>query len=307
MARYTGENVIVASEEVLGVCKRLNSVRALQEDHVLDILMGLSVCSNSRFRATFEHLKQSAELDNLTVLKSIDPLSSPMDKIEAILEKAVDMYDNLSMAQLWIKPSKHGGNALQSIIQAVNKCWNCGETGHGVGQCKKPKDQARIEKNRKAFQDAKRANSNNNNSNGGGSSGSGNPNPGAGTGARNDKERKLWEAAGIQMVNGSILVHCKRCGLNGTHSTGSHKEWAKNPSGFSLPDSHPYKQALVAHGSDPPSSVGTGGTGASTMSSMGTGMLSVTDVEHRLAEFERTSTDPNASAITEMLRSLLLK
>ena len=38
-----GENLLLVSEEVLYMCKYLDSVRALQEEHVIDILTGLTM------------------------------------------------------------------------------------------------------------------------------------------------------------------------------------------------------------------------------------------------------------------------
>jgi hypothetical protein len=58
VARYTGENIIVVQEEIVGVCKRLASVGALLEEHVIDILQGLTIGGNVRFKDTFKHLKQ---------------------------------------------------------------------------------------------------------------------------------------------------------------------------------------------------------------------------------------------------------
>ena len=40
LTRYTGENVLRASEELLGVLKRLNSIRAVTDEHVYDVLHG---------------------------------------------------------------------------------------------------------------------------------------------------------------------------------------------------------------------------------------------------------------------------
>ena len=88
-----------------------------------------------------------------------------MDEIEAVLEFAVDLYDKLSTAQLWIKPSKGGGGtAPNSITQKIVECWNCGEKGHPAQQCPHPKNPDLYNKNRKAFMDKK---SGNNSRNGG--------------------------------------------------------------------------------------------------------------------------------------------
>ena len=42
---YQGENVLLASEEVLGVCKHLDAAKGLLEEHEADILMDLANCS----------------------------------------------------------------------------------------------------------------------------------------------------------------------------------------------------------------------------------------------------------------------
>ena len=298
VARYTGENVLLVSEEIIGVCKRLDSVGALQEDHVIDILTGLSICGNSCFRSMFELLRQSADLGNMNFLDTIDPLDSPMDKLEAVLEKAVDVYDKLCTAQLWIKPGRGGGNALNSIVQAVSVCWNCGESGHRVGECKKPRDQKTIDKNKKAFMEAKKNSSNNNNSDQGKKPSKSSP----------EYQRKVWEAAGIQSVNGTLMVQCKTCGLNSTHSTKFHSAWQSNPTSFKLPASHPYSRALsnikppVQPPSQPPTQSPGQGSGG------GSGMISWkrADLEAKLSSFERNSTDPNASCVSEAIRALLL-
>ena len=51
----------------------------------------------------FEHLKQSADLDKLEMLHTIGPSATTLEKIEAILDKVVDVYDKLCPAQIWIK------------------------------------------------------------------------------------------------------------------------------------------------------------------------------------------------------------
>ena len=43
LIRYTGESVLKASEELLGVLKRLHSVGGVTDEHVYDILQGLSI------------------------------------------------------------------------------------------------------------------------------------------------------------------------------------------------------------------------------------------------------------------------
>lgn len=92
---------MVVLEEVLGVCKCLDSVNSLQDEHLMDVLSGLSICTNKRFHSMFEHLKQNADLNNLHILGTITPDVIPIKQIEAVLDKAVDTYDNLCTAKMW--------------------------------------------------------------------------------------------------------------------------------------------------------------------------------------------------------------
>ena len=308
VSRFTGENVLVVQEEVTGVCKRLDSIGALRSEHVMDVLQGLGICSNTKFRDMFKHLKQTAELNNLTVLlPSVPPDAGPMEQIEAVLEKAVDHYDLLCTAGLWNKTSR-GGSALQSIVDAVNICWNCGEKGHTARQCKKPKDPETFNKNRKAWLNNKNSGSNNN-----GQGGKKEVTP--------EYQRKRWENNSCTMVNGVLYINCKKCGFNTSHSSKFHNDFAKNPSSYKMAGTHFYVKECAAIGqsyggvmktitspagvhtpppppppTQPPPTVNSGS------------MVSIdrNKPEGALAEYERKSTNPNASELTDMFRSLFL-
>ena len=69
------------------------------------------------------------------------------------------------------------------MVDAVNKCWNCGLPGHAVKNCRKPKNQEMINKNRAAFKIAKR---NRHNGNGGSRNGNGG---GTGKGGGSDSNK----------------------------------------------------------------------------------------------------------------------
>ena len=53
VAHCPGENVVVASKELLGVCKRLAAVNVLTSERVHDVLAGLSIFYNNRFKDMF--------------------------------------------------------------------------------------------------------------------------------------------------------------------------------------------------------------------------------------------------------------
>ena len=303
VSRYIGESVLVASEEILAVCKRLDAVNALQEEHITDILTGLSICTNKRFRDMFTHLKQSAELDNLDILGTIPQNPTILEQIEAILDKALDMYDKLSIAQVWNGTTK-GGPRVNSATAGNSGnlkkiCWNYNGTDHQARTCPKPRNKTLFEKNRKTFNEAKASNS-------GGTAvfkGGGAPKlEGA------DYQWKKWADQGMSLINGVLHLHCKQCGYNTTHSTKTHSIFAEQGTSFRLNSTHPYVKECAKLNQQYPASVSATSGPRPTIAPSASTMVSVdrSKLEHTLADIERNSTDPSASRLSEMLRALLL-
>eukprot|EP00956_Cyclotella_meneghiniana_P021817 scaffold40277_cov39-Cyclotella_meneghiniana.AAC.3 len=131
-----GENVLKASGEVLGICKRLEAANALLEDHLYNVLCGLSICTSARFRDTFKFLKQSEDASGRLQLPGLPHDATVMETIEVVLRKAEDLYDKLCTAGLWNK-TKGGGADLNALVSLVHSCWNCGSEEHRVGDCPK--------------------------------------------------------------------------------------------------------------------------------------------------------------------------
>jgi Zinc knuckle len=52
--------------------------------------------------------------------------------------------------------SSQGGSGGGTPKRFKLLCWNCGEEGHGLRDCKEPKNEANIEKNKQKFQALKR-------------------------------------------------------------------------------------------------------------------------------------------------------
>jgi hypothetical protein len=253
-------------------------------------------------------LKQNADLDNLHVLPGITAKSTKMEKIEAIFDRAVDLYDSLCTAGNWNKAERSG--RIHNVVKMVAACWNCGAEDHSCGACPKPKNQDTINiRTRRLLW--KRSQ------------------PvvvmvdvdlGLPVALINQKMEKTspiliisarfgnWEAAGLHMVNGSLMVKCKTCGLNSTHTTKFHAMWETNPSSFRLPPTHMYvteKARLAAASSSQPPPVynqrvpanaAAGGTNAGVGGAAGFLSISRTDLESRLANLERITLP------TQMLR-----
>ena len=319
IANYPGENVLVASNELLGVCKSLDVVDALTDEHVIDVLTGLSIVNNLRFKKMFEQLLNCADLGTINVLSTIKQDDTPLEQIKGILDQATRTYDKLSKGNKWNVAKKGGGGSDHKAFAATgnnqefkkNSCWNCGQEGCRPDKCSKPRDEARIKRCKEAWQKAKAAK-------GGtparGSSGSGKPSaPTAATEEpKTERQRKVWGAANLGLVNGVLMAHCKKCGGYSNHSTTHHAKWAKldtsGQNAYKMPDSHPLmkERALLVQGND-----GGGCPQAPTdqpkpAANANTITFQRSELEARINDIERTSTDPNAGSFAQMMRDLML-
>ena len=133
---YTGKNVFMVSEEILGVCKLLDMVKALQEEHMMYVLSGCFYMYQQTFLRHVQSPQQNIKLDNLHILGTVPLNASPMEQIEAILDKAVDTYNKLCTAQIWSSTSKGGPRAAASVA-VDRKCWNCNGSDHQAQTCPK--------------------------------------------------------------------------------------------------------------------------------------------------------------------------
>ena len=53
VVHYMGENVLAVFEDLLVVCRYLDAIGALLDEHVVDILTGLTMCGNFCFHDIF--------------------------------------------------------------------------------------------------------------------------------------------------------------------------------------------------------------------------------------------------------------
>ena len=100
---------MVASKELLGVCKMLAAVGALTSEQVHGVLTGLSICNNTRFKDMFSQLARSSDLGNIDILPTIHCSGPPGIQLDKILEKAVNMYIIFCKSNKWNMTKKGGG------------------------------------------------------------------------------------------------------------------------------------------------------------------------------------------------------
>eukprot|EP00956_Cyclotella_meneghiniana_P026982 scaffold59653_cov23-Cyclotella_meneghiniana.AAC.1 len=259
VARYTGENVMVVEEEL----------------------------NNAKFKGIFIHLLSNAELDCLAlVLPTIPHNPTPLETLEAVLQKAYDMYDTLNIAGSWIKINNRT-TALNTIVVKRN-CWNCGDEGHGVSDCPKPRDEATITKNRNEFMQRRSNNSV--------------------VVVVKEEDVDLAVPEDAEVVEEAVeMVTLITKGRPGKLKVSRyHSAWASNPSTFRLPDNNVYGKACQALSgtapkppppnppSNPPPSQPPGQNPSGQAGSL---VLDRASLESKMSQYERTSTDPNASSI----------
>jgi len=163
------ENVLVLSSTAKNICKRLNEIGQLPLDAVTDILEGLVKSSHHEFSNTFAYYRTLTNQSIVTVPSFQN--KTVMEKVMMILTEAEDLYIVYSVNNTWkhnFAKSYFTGDARIDLI-----CFNCGKVGHGVRDCKEPRDQARIDKNVAEFKEKKRSQGNFRNKGSGGQVGGG--------------------------------------------------------------------------------------------------------------------------------------
>jgi hypothetical protein len=282
----------------VAVAVSLSEVGSLPEEAPLDILSGLSICSVPAFRETFEFQGTEERIRHLRQ-KHKAGTGATLDKVRIILHEANDLYNALSTAGKWNVAGRGG---------RVSACWNCGGK-HGLSKCRQPKDQKRIDANKKKWQESKKS--------------------GGSTNGNSQYERKKWDSDdsnkkgghaddchnGVKQINNVWHMHCtKGCGWNTTHTTGFHGKFKANPSAYpaQLPSKHPYMIAVGGAGSISANKLqGTQPSVASTASlssvSFASDKMVIDKTKWRsvLEQHERNSESSEVAALCSSLKSLL--
>ena len=249
MASVPGEDVIWQTKRILIIVERLAEVNELPSKTSMWILQGFCLCSTESFKDPFSLLLKRAQVEALEEQVGLRADSNKtLLEVKGHCQKANSLYTSICLEGGWY------GKEGKQVLAFGMECWNC-KGDHPLGKCKKPKDQAVIEKNKKAWQEKNKGKGGYTRTPFGGKK---KDTSGGGTNAAQGAD-----SSGVMCVSGVWMTHCKKvgadgkpCGWNCHHSTKHHNKAMKNPSAYpsALPSSHPLKIRTA----------GGGGTGSNT-------------------------------------------
>ena len=329
LRKYPGEAVPRAHIPVLAAARRLWSKNQLEPAQVKCVLKGFTKCSVPNFVKVFDNMwVQYEQACSAPGARFISPfgMATPFHDITHIFNLGLSMHKNMTGLGTWNVPK--GRVNVAGSEQPT--CWNCNKPGCTPSKCKQPKDQARIDKNRKEYFEKKNREKNSNGSNGGKGSkkkggdpkgakaGSGGGKSGGSDREQGNYSRSKWgtptggEANNIRYSDDGIPhSYCATCrkneigdrnGWNTSHPTKYHQEAQKpNWSVQTLAAIDPQNKLVLAvqgRGAGVGSAVQTAPTSEITITTAGvTGQAAQ-------AIFDRYTTLASSEEVRETLKSL---
>ncbi len=137
--RYKGESMVRAKLEVSAACCRLHATGNLPDEVSIDILKGLQKTSVDRFSSYFAMQLQRVQEANLVPgCQRAWGHHTYYKETEFILIQALEFHKFSQVKELGSGPIQY-------------PCHNCGELGHRVRTCDKPRNEDRIAQNVKKF------------------------------------------------------------------------------------------------------------------------------------------------------------
>ena len=203
---YDGENVSQVITYLRTVTEYLTQNKALPNDYDNMVLDVMKTATTGDF---IEEVKMLAFQRKREKTKTT---------IDSVLDELQILYHNLVASKKWTpldNSSKEG--ATFAVDYTKSTCWNCGEKGHAVSQCSKPKDESAIKSARNEFFNARNKK--------GGSEGANDTS--SGYKGKNPGAHKVppKEGESHEKLVGSKTLHwCGKCGQWTGHRTSEHIE-----------------------------------------------------------------------------------
>lgn len=140
-----GENVDKAVSLARAAILRLETFGKIPEDLIRNLLRIFQTSSVPAFNDFFKHLEQQRKVEQaMSIARYEEKLTAA-----GIFRAATTQYRSLWEEGLWTG-TKRVADAVFTNVASKGCCWNCGERGHNIGDCKLPKDTKRINANKRA-------------------------------------------------------------------------------------------------------------------------------------------------------------
>jgi hypothetical protein len=152
-----GENVERAVSLSRAALVRLETFGKVPDDIIRILLRIFQTSSVPAFNEFFHHLEQQRKIEQAMSTTKVDDTKVTA---QSIFRAAGLQYRSLWEENLWTGVRTTGGTSTFSTTtnsagkSPISKCWNCGDTNHGVSSCPKPKNASKIAEGKKAFKKA---------------------------------------------------------------------------------------------------------------------------------------------------------
>lgn len=153
LSDFEGEDVGRAVSLLLGAYKRLRALDKVPDDLPKKLIKIFQTSSNAKFNELFSHLETRAEIDEKLSGKANWP------SVDSLLKLAESSYLEMTSTEQWsgVKKRNNRSTFVATPPTAPDKtCWNCGQKGHTLQACPKPKNSEVIDKRRKEFRTAQK-------------------------------------------------------------------------------------------------------------------------------------------------------
>ena len=226
LTKKVGENVAKAIAQVKAVCERLSEDNHLPQESPTFVLQGLTKFSVPEFNGPFTLILNQERVNQMgTAVCLANTSAATLTRVLVIVILANNSYHLLNNLNAWnIPQGKRGHHASQF----TPKCFNCGEP-HLLPGSKRPRDESKIARNKKAYMDKRpKGHSWNNGRQKRSKDGKGGGN------------QESSAASGVQMKGNKWMCFFKRktSQCNTTHTSGLHAAWVKYKTTFILPSTN---------------------------------------------------------------------
>ena len=139
-----GENIDKVVSLARAAIMRLETFGKVPEDLIRILLKIFQTSSIDSFNQIFQHMEKQRYLDQALATNGY---AEKLSK-EGIFKVATNQYRLQWEEGTWNGTQVKGNQAIFTAGKSL--CWNCGSDGHTLGDCKVPRDQARISANKKS-------------------------------------------------------------------------------------------------------------------------------------------------------------